>query len=72
MAKIKNVSTVGDLYVPSADLTVKAGATVDVSDELATNLLEQSANWAPADSAATNIAKTTNSAAPDAPAAPVN
>lgn len=72
MAKIKNISTVGDLYVPAADLTVKAGATAEVADELATSLLEQSVNWAPADAAANTLAKTTNPAAPDAPVAPVN
>lgn len=68
MAKIKNISALGDLYVPAGDITVKAGATVDVADELATALLTQTDNWAPADAAANSIAPKTT---PDTPAAPV-
>ena len=72
MAQIKNISPLGDLHVPSFNLEVKAGATVEVSDEVATSLLEQSENWAPADAAANNIAVNHTSSAPDAPVAPVN
>jgi len=55
MAKIKNVSPIGDLDVPALGLTIKAGETVDVADEFAASLLEQPTNWAPADKAAASI-----------------
>lgn len=69
MAKIKNISGLGELTVPALNITVKAGATVEVSDEAAASLLEQVTNWAPADQAALK-AIPTNEAAPDVPAAP--
>lgn len=65
MAKVKNISPLGDLVVPALGLEVKAGATVEVSEEVAASLLAQSNNWAPADKAA--VASTP--AKPDAPAA---
>jgi hypothetical protein len=47
MAKIKNISPLGDLIIPALNnLVVKAGESVDVSDEAAASLLEQSENWA--------------------------
>ena len=55
MAKVKNVSPLGDLFVPSLNLEVKAGATVEVSDEAAASLLAQSDNWAAADKAAVSV-----------------
>lgn len=55
MAKVKNVSPLGDLIVPSLNLEVKAGATVEVSAEQAVLLLEQSENWAAADKAAAAV-----------------
>jgi hypothetical protein len=55
MAKVKNVSPLGDLIVPSLNLEVKAGATVEVSAEQAALLLEQSENWAAADKAAAAV-----------------
>lgn len=55
MAKVKNVSPLGDLVVPSLNLEVKAGATVEVSAEQAALLLEQSENWAAADKAAAAV-----------------
>lgn len=55
MAKIKNISPLGDLDVPALELSVKAGATVDVADDVAASLLEQTDNWAPADKAAASI-----------------
>jgi hypothetical protein len=55
MAKIKNISPLGDLDVPSLGITVKAGAIAEVSDEAAASLLEQTINWAPADKAAASI-----------------
>lgn len=48
MAKIKNVSPLGDLDVPALRRIVAAGEVVEVDDDLAANLLEQSANWAAA------------------------
>ena len=46
MAKIKNVSPIGDLVIPAlGNLVVKAGESVDVSDEAAASLLEQPENW---------------------------
>jgi len=50
MAKIKNVSPFGDLYLPALDLNVKAGEVIDVPDELAANLLEQPFNWSAGES----------------------
>jgi hypothetical protein len=55
MAKIKNISPLGDLDVPALELSVKAGATIDVADDVAASLLEQTTNWAPADKAAASI-----------------
>lgn len=53
MAKIKNISPLGDLVIPALnDLIVKAGESADVSDEAAASLLAQTDNWAPADKAA--------------------
>lgn len=67
MAKIKNVSPLGDLSVPALGLTVKAGDVVEVTDEAAASLLEQTENWVAADQAAASMIQTP--AAPDAPAA---
>ena len=47
MAKITNISPLGDLIIPALNnLVVKAGESVDVSDEAAASLLEQPDNWA--------------------------
>jgi hypothetical protein len=64
MAKIKNVSPLGDLVIPALGLTVPAGKSVDVDADAAASLLEQSENWAAADMAAASVTAT-----PDAPAA---
>ena len=64
MAKIKNISPLGDLFIPSLNLEVKAGATVDVSDEAAATLLAQTDNWTAADKAAASVTPST----PDVPA----
>ena len=49
MKKIVNVSPLGDLDVPALRRVVAAGEVVEVDDDdIAANLLEQSANWAPA------------------------
>lgn len=64
MAKIKNISPLGDLIIPVLNnLIVKAGETVDVSTEAAASLLEQPDNWVAADKAAATVA-------PSAPAEP--
>lgn len=56
MAKIKNVSPLGDLDVPALGLTVKAGAQIEVANiEIAASLLEQPENWVAADKAAASI-----------------
>lgn len=55
MAKIKNVSALGDLVIPSLGLEVKAGAIVEVTDEAAASLLAQPDNWAAADKAAVSV-----------------
>ena len=55
MAKVKNISPLGDVDVPALGLSVKAGATIDVADDVAASLLEQTTNWAPADKAAASI-----------------
>ena len=58
MAMIKNVSPLGDLFVPSLGLEVAFGETVDVPDDAAASLLDQPFNWASGDS------KTTTTSAP--------
>jgi hypothetical protein len=63
MAKIKNVSSLGDLNIPALGLDVLAGETIDVSDDVAASLLEQSVNWISGES---NSTKSTPDAAPAA------
>ena len=49
MTTITNISPLGDLIIPALNnLVVKAGESVDVSDEAAASLLEQTDNWASA------------------------
>ena len=55
MAKVKNISPLGDVDVPALGLSVKAGETVEVAEDVAASLLEQTDNWAPADRAAASI-----------------
>jgi hypothetical protein len=55
MAKIKNISPLGDLEVPSFGLVVRAGETVEVSEEIAASLLAQTDNWTAADKAAVSL-----------------
>lgn len=55
MAKVKNVSALGDLIVPSLGIEVKAGAIVEVEDDAAASLLAQPDNWAAADKAAVSV-----------------
>ena len=50
MAFIKNVSPFGDLEVPALGMSILAGETVDVPDEIAQSLLEQPFHWASGDS----------------------
>jgi len=70
MAKIKNVSSLGDLIIPAlGNLLVKAGESADVSDEAAASLLAQHDNWVPADKAAASV---TPIATPDSLAAQNN
>lgn len=69
MAKIKNVSPIGDLFIPVLELSVKAGATIEVDAENAALLLEQTDNWAAADRAAVSVTTTPTTPAPVAPAA---
>jgi hypothetical protein len=54
MPKIKNISPIGDLIIPAlGNLVVKAGESVEVSEEAAASLLEQPDNWAASSSAPT-------------------
>jgi hypothetical protein len=55
MARIKNISLLGELYVPSLNLTVKAGESAEVSNEAAASLLEQTDNWVAADKSAASL-----------------
>ena len=49
MATIKNISPLGDLVIPALNnLVVKAGESVNVSDEASASLLEQTDNWSSA------------------------
>ena len=65
MTKIRNVSPLGELYVPALEITVAPGEVADVSDEAAASLLEQTENWAP-------VGKTTDASSSAAPDVPVN
>lgn len=65
MPKIKNVCPLGELFIPSLNLTVRAGETVEVSEESAAALLQQPDNWAAADKAAASL----SNAVSDAPTA---
>lgn len=68
MATITNISPLGDLIIPALNnLIVKAGESVDVSDEAAASLLEQSANWA--SPAAPKVSTPSTSSADSIPAA---
>ena len=59
MAKIKNISSLGDLIIPAlGNLVVKAGESADVSDEAAASLLAQPDNWEAADRAASSLTPT--------------
>ena len=62
MAKIKNISPLGDLEIPSLGLVVKAGESVEVADEAAASLLAQTDVWAAADKAAASLATADDSA----------
>lgn len=55
--KIKNVSPLGDLWIPSLNIEIKAGSSVDVDDEAGAALLLQSDNFVPADKAAVAAVK---------------
>lgn len=45
MAKVKNISPLGDLYVSAIDTVIAEGETIEVSDELAASLLEMPFNF---------------------------
>jgi len=63
MAKIKNISPLGDLVIPAlGNLVVKAGESAEVSNEAAASLLEQPINWESADKASAPVAKSTEPA----------
>lgn len=45
--KIRNVSSLGDLYLPAIGREVAANEVFEVTAELGASLLEQPDNWAP-------------------------
>jgi len=45
--KIRNVSPLGDLYLPAIGREVAADEVFEVTNELGASLLEQPTNWAP-------------------------
>jgi hypothetical protein len=63
MAKVKNVSSLGDLNIPALGLDVLAGETIEVPDDVAASLLDQPSNWISGES---NSSKSTPDAAPAA------
>lgn len=63
MAKVKNVSSLGDLNIPALGLDVLAGETIEVPDDVAALLLDQPSNWISGES---NSSKSTPTAAPAA------
>ena len=69
MATITNISPLGDLIIPALNnLIVKAGESVDVSNEAAASLLEQTSNWASSNVALAAPAAPTDSTPPTSPA----
>jgi hypothetical protein len=54
MKSLKNISPLGDLFIPGIDRIVLAGEAFEVSDELADSLIEQIETFA----LATNAPKT--------------
>ena len=60
MAKIKNISALGELDIPSLGIVVAAGATFDVPEDVAAELLLQTENFAPADKAAAKAVETSD------------
>jgi hypothetical protein len=63
MAKVKNISSLGDLNIPALGLDVLAGETIEVPDDVAASLLDQPSNWISGES---NSSKSTPDAAPAA------
>lgn len=45
--EFRNISPLGDLYIPALGLDVAAGETFNVSDDVAESLLEQPTNFEP-------------------------
>ena len=45
MAKVKNISSIGAVEIPAFGITAEAGEVIEVTDEQAASLLEQSENW---------------------------
>ena len=45
MAKLKNISPLGDLDVPVLGRTVKEGETVEISDDLVDGFKDQTSTW---------------------------
>lgn len=43
--KIRNVSSLGDLYVPALDRVVPADEVIEVGDDAGANMVEQPENW---------------------------
>jgi hypothetical protein len=65
MATITNISPLGDLIIPALNnLVVKAGESVDVSEEAAASLLEQTENWASSNGAKSASVDTTPPTSP--------
>jgi hypothetical protein len=70
MITIKNISPLGDLIIPALNnLIVKAGETVEVSDEAGESLLDQSSNWTLLSGSKSVSKDPTPTTAPDSPAA---
>lgn len=51
MPFIRNINPVGDVEVPLLRRIVARGESVEVTDQQAEHLLEQTENWSPADQA---------------------
>lgn len=66
MAKITNVSPIGDLDVPLLGRIVHAGETVEVTDDQAATLAAQASNWQTVDDTPAATAAVETPAASDA------
>jgi len=65
MAKVKNISTQGDLDVPVLNRVIAYGETVEVPDDIAASMLEQVGVWTSGDDSKAGAKSSTSTPASD-------